>query len=384
MINITDNLSFWEKQTWFNDIDVTIIGSGIVGLNAALSLKKSAPRLKVLVLERGFLPSGASTKNAGFACFGSPSELLDDLKKSSENKVFSLVEKRWQGLQRLRSNLGDTHIDFQAWGGYELFDQEERYQECAAQLDYLNQNLKSIIGLSPVYQIVDRKIGDFGFKHVRHLIANHAEGQIDTGKMMAALTRRVQEQGVMIVNAIGLTQFANDGNEVTVTTDRNISLRTRKLLIAVNGFARELLPDYEVFPARAQVLITAPLKQLKFKGTFHFDEGYYYFRNIGSRVLFGGGRNLDFNGEQTSQTGLTPLVQEKLEYYLNTMILPGQDYTVETRWSGIMGLGRQDKTFIVKKVRENIFCAVRMGGMGVAVGSLVGEEAAQLILQEVL
>ena len=33
----------------------------------------------------------------------------------------------------------------------------------------------------------------------------------------------------------------------------------------------------------------------------------------------------------------------------------------------------------IKKVEENIFCAVRMGGMGVAIGSLVGEDAAEMV-----
>jgi len=79
------NLSYWELQTYFKNIDLTIIGSGIVGLTAAIESKKKFPSLKVIVLERGILPSGASTKNAGFSCFGSVSELLSDLKNTSEN-----------------------------------------------------------------------------------------------------------------------------------------------------------------------------------------------------------------------------------------------------------------------------------------------------------
>ena len=63
------------------------------------------------------------------------------------------------------------------------------------------------------------------------------------------------------------------------------------------------------------------------------------------------------------------------------MILPGTDYKIENRWSGIMGLG-DTKSPIVKKVSGNIYCAVRMGGMGVALGSLTGEEAATLVLND--
>jgi gamma-glutamylputrescine oxidase len=375
-------LSFWETETYFNNIDVAIIGSGIVGLNAAMNLKLTLPALKIIVLERGFLPSGASTKNAGFACFGSPSELLDDLKTSSEDKVFSLVEKRWKGLARLRHHLGDDKIDFRQWGGYELFTDDEYYRECEEQLDYLNHKLSDIIPEKEVYKIASDKISTFGFNSVKHLVLNTAEGQIHTGMMMAALTQRVQELGVIILNSIKINQFENDNGQVNIVTDKGFSFRAKKLLSAVNGFAQELLPECEVFPARAQVLLTSPIADLKLQGTFHFDRGYYYFRNIGDRVLFGGGRNLDFSVEQTSEFGLTSIIQDKLEYYLQTMILPNSKYQIESRWSGIMGIGKSDKTFIVKKVRENIFCAVRMGGMGIAVGSLVGEEAAALIAQE--
>jgi cation diffusion facilitator CzcD-associated flavoprotein CzcO len=82
MLNIKD-LSFWEKSLYFESLDFTIIGAGIVGLSTAIFLKEKFPRSKILILERGYLPSGASTKNAGFACFGSPTELYDDLSKIS-------------------------------------------------------------------------------------------------------------------------------------------------------------------------------------------------------------------------------------------------------------------------------------------------------------
>ena len=85
------NLSYWEIKSWFTNIDFTIVGSGIVGLSCALHLKEQFPKAIILVLEKGMLPQGASTKNAGFACFGSLSEILEDLKSHSEEEVFNLV-----------------------------------------------------------------------------------------------------------------------------------------------------------------------------------------------------------------------------------------------------------------------------------------------------
>jgi hypothetical protein len=65
------------------------------------------------------LPHGASTKNAGFACFEVFQEIID--LKHSEEEVYQLVTKRLEGLRLLRKRLGDEAIDFKPYGGYELF-----------------------------------------------------------------------------------------------------------------------------------------------------------------------------------------------------------------------------------------------------------------------
>ncbi|MFL5763154.1 MAG: NAD(P)/FAD-dependent oxidoreductase [Bacteroidia bacterium] len=376
------NLSFWERDTFFSDMDVVVIGSGIVGLNAALALKKKNKNLRVIVLERGMLPSGASSKNAGFACFGSPSELLDDLKICSEDEVFSLVEKRWKGLQKLRKNLGDKNIDLHNWGGYEIFDSKERFDACKTKLNYLNRQLAPILGKRNVYRDAGKKIKEFGFRNIRHMILNTAESQIDTGKMISALIGKVRAAGVEILNGFEVREINDAGRNVSIISASGIRINSRRLIIATNGFAKQFLPDLPVEPARAQVLITKPISGLRLKGTFHYDSGYYYFRNIGDRVLFGGGRNLDLKKENTAEFGLTPLVQNRLEELLRTTILPGVKYSIDMRWSGIMGVGPEKKS-IVEAVSNTIFCAVRMGGMGVAIGTLVGEEVAGIVSESI-
>ena len=117
-------LSFWEKDFFLN-YDYIVIGGGIVGLSTAVSLKEMAPKSRVLVIERGTFPTGASTKNAGFACFGSLTEILHDLTTMSPEEVVELVKLRWDGLQLLRSRLGDENIDYQNLGGYELLSEKE-------------------------------------------------------------------------------------------------------------------------------------------------------------------------------------------------------------------------------------------------------------------
>ena len=378
----TSNFSYWERTAFVNAADAIIIGSGIVGLSAALQLKIREPNLKVVVLERGFLPSGASTKNAGFACFGTVSEQLAALKHTTEDKVVQLANYKWRGLQRLRRNLGDASIDYNQHGGYELFMNNEHAiaADAIEQIDYLNNLLKPAIDGHDIYSVADAKIAGFGFGGVCRMIYNSFEGQIHTGKMMRALLNKVYEQGVLVLNNCAILAIEQaDGHICLISTQGNF--KTSKVILATNAFANELYPGLQVTPGRGQVLVTRPIPGLKIKGTYHFNEGYYYFRNIDNRVLFGGGRNIDFNAEATHSFGHTGAVKEKLTEYLHHVILPGQNAEIDYWWSGIMGFGEEISP-IVKEVEPNIFCAVRCNGMGVAMGSLVGEEVADLALRK--
>jgi glycine/D-amino acid oxidase-like deaminating enzyme len=369
------NLSYWELKNWFTGVDYTIVGSGIVGLHAALGLRERFPEAKILVLEKGMLPQGASTKNAGFACFGSLSEIIDDLKTHSEEEVLQLIQKRWQGLQLLRKNLGDAVLDFRPYGGYELFlkEEESTYAECLQKLPFINELLKPLFRNEVFTKEVDRF--DFHGLH-EYSIFNPYEAQIDTGNMMQALLQKAINQGILVLNQATVTGYHESDLQVTVALG-DLSFNTRKLLFATNGFAGSLTQN-QVKPARAQVLITEPIPNLDLRGTFHLDKGYYYFRNVGDRILLGGGRNLDIEGETTTEFGQTEIIQNRLEYLLNNVILPNTAYTVAHRWSGIMGLGTT-KTPIVTQLSSNVYCGVRLGGMGVAIGSLIGQELAALV-----
>jgi len=371
-------LSYWEREQYFTGIDVFIAGSGIVGINAALQLRKRYPKMKIVIGERGPIPTGASTKNAGFACFGSMTELIYDLTQMSEDEVFALVEKRFRGLARLRSMVGDANMDLQMLGGYEVFEDSESFKACTDRLGEFNEKMQRAIGLSSVYSVADDKIASFGLGTVKHMILNSGEGQINSGAMMSTLTALAKQAGILFMNGIEIESYSRNGNELEIFTKAGFSFRTGNLIICTNGFAKSLLPELNVEPARAQVLITKEIPGLQLRGTFHYDKGYYYFRNVGNRVLFGGGRNLNFEGENTVSHDLTGQIQKRLDELLKTMILPGTNYEVDMRWAGTMGVGNV-KSPIVKEVEPGVYCAVRMGGMGVALGSLVGEEVAMLV-----
>ena len=375
-----DNLSYWEKKNFFH-ADVIIVGTGIVGLNAAIEIKTLAPKISVLMLERGFLPSGASTKNAGFACFGSISELIEQEKTSGTDGLHQLISKRWKGLLKLRKLLGDEQISYQNNGGFELFrpQQASLTEKCVAKLSHFNTLIEDIVLQKDVYRQVDYRIDEFGFKEIDALIECRLEAQLDPGMMMKALLAKATAMGIQVLNCCKVEELIAESDKTYLKTNQG-AFTCKRVLLTTNAFVNELLPNLGVVPGRGQVVVTKPIANLKVKGTFHYDMGYYYFRNIDGRILLGGARNLDIKAEETTDFGETAAVQQALHHLLKEVILPETNFEIEHKWSGIMAFGPKLAP-IIEEVRPNIFCAVRCSGMGIAIGSQTGQEAGEMVFK---
>lgn len=372
-------ISLWEKLSLIRK-DIVIIGSGITGLSAAAYIKDHHPERKVTIIEQGLLPSGASTKNAGFACFGSLSEIIDDLITLSEKEVVELVSLRLDGLKILKNRLGEKLIDFQQNGGYELIGKNDvHYLE---KIDYINELLIPLFK-TRCFNLADDKINDFGFdrQSVAHLVYTPFEGQIDTGKMINALLGYTRSRGVEIITNATVHELIDDNDHVELSVNEQLKISANKVLVATNGFVSRLIPSVNINPARGLVISTLPIEDLKFKGTFHMDRGYYYFRDFNKRLIFGGGRNLDFDTETTTEHGINQLIMDKLKELLDEVILPGITYEIDMTWTGIMGFG-QNKSATLKRYSDNVTIGVGLGGMGVAIGSIIGEKLAILALDE--
>ena len=369
--------SFWEMDTLLAPADLCIIGAGIVGLSTALAYRALSPESRIVVLERGMMPQGASTRNAGFACFGSLSELADDYSRSDEHEVNETIKMRWEGLQLLRKNVGDHNMDYQSNGGVEVFRNKSDFDRYATYASEFNEKLFHIIGLKDIYTIEKASPSSLGMIGFVGMIKNKYEGLLHPGKMMQTLILKCRQQQIDIFFGARVDQITEDNDWSQIKLEGG-QLMSRKVLVATNGFAKELLPATDVVPARNLVLLTSEIDHLQIPTGFHLDSGYVYFRPVGKRLLLGGSRNLDEMTETTEKFGENPIIKEHLEFLLREQILPHKKFNIEHSWSGIMGVGKVKKP-IIKMISERIGVAVRMGGMGVAIGSYVGKQAAEMI-----
>ena len=367
-------LSYWEKTT-LRHFDLIVVGGGIVGLFTALFYSKQHPKHRVAVLERGLFPEGASTKNAGFACFGSVSELENDLKNMSASQAASLVMDRYNGLHLLRKELGDDAMQYEGVGGYEIcFNSPDERR-----VEFFNNLIEPYLGERP-YSVVAKK--GFGFSSkVDCLIKNKLEGTIHTGEMIAALHEKVSKAGVVIFTQSEVLQIDayNQGKKVLVKTlGESVELIAGQVALCTNAFSKRFMPAENIEPGRGMILLSKPNVAFNWRGSFHYHEGYNYFRTINNRLLIGGGRHLDRVGETTLENGINKKIEASLKSDLSTLFGPKADIEIDQAWSGIMAFGENKKP-ITKRIDPYLVAGIRLGGMGVAIGATVGKRLAGLL-----
>ncbi|TDH29305.1 FAD-binding oxidoreductase [Segetibacter sp. 3557_3] len=370
-------ISIWEREAFYNDADFVIAGAGLCGLWCAWELRQAYPNAKITLLEKEHISCGASTRNAGFACFGSPTEMLNNIGSMGEDQMWQVVEMRYRGIQKIRQVFGDAEIDYDHCGGYECFIEviqpEHKMREV---VKLLNKGMKGITGSAESFSWSNKKLERFGFRGMDSMVENRLEGSLHSGKLVKALLRAVVASGVQVLFSTGLKGWTSTGDWVHLDIE-HCELRCRQLLICTNALTGDLATNTNIIPARGQVLVTAPVPGLALKGTFHFDDGYYYFRNLGNRILLGGARNKSFEEEYTLTEGISSVIQDELERFLNSHLPRREPYSITDRWSGTMAFTDDKKPF-VRSLTQNVHALVACNGMGVALTPIIAEQAVQL------
>ncbi len=378
-------ISIWEKDILYASVDILIAGSGLMGLWTAYEIKKRRPGLSVQIIDRGNIPTGASTRNAGFACFGSATELISDKANTGNDLMLEVVNNRYKGIQKTRAVLGDATIGFEPCGGYEAI--QANYKEYAflqEHIDTLNKDLQSITGLPQTFTINNGALQTQGLTGFEALVYSPLEGALHSGKLVNSLTALVQQMGVTIRMHTELLHWEQLATQINVQTPGAI-IPCQQLIIATNGFTQNLLPELHIKPGRGQVVVTKPIPGLRLHGTFHFDEGFYYWRHLGNRVLLGGGRNMAFEEEETCELQTTGTIQNVLHRFLQQHILQpygigNMEDVIDYSWAGIMAF-TENKLPQVTTVAPNIHAAIACNGMGVALSSVIAEQVADTVFR---
>lgn len=363
-------VSVWQadgKQP-VREVDVLIVGAGIVGTAAALAVRRLGR--EPVITEARDVALGASGRNAGFMITGLDAYYHHAIARyghDATREVYALS----QHTHAIWHDLISAHgVRFERIGSMLLAESDAEAAELRAAYAAMLAD-----GLTPVFHD-----GDPLGRGYCAAIEQPQDGAVQPVELAYAALR---ESGAALVENNELYAVEPGDGYVTVRT-RKFTFRAQKVMLCTNAYSMYVHPYFvgKVIPTRAQVLATAPLDKPALNTCGYSDYGYMYYRmDFDGRLLIGGGRKQNKPAEHdTSDDRTTPGVQGILDAYLRERF-PDVTAPVERRWAGIMGF-TPDGLPLVGTLPDlpDVGFAVGFNGHGLAMGAATAEVAVAHLL----
>ena len=87
------SVSYWSQSRplkILNECDICIVGAGISGLSTAYWIHQEDPNIKITIVEKNELGSGATGRNAGFVTCGSVEHFNRMVSKLGESQAWEI------------------------------------------------------------------------------------------------------------------------------------------------------------------------------------------------------------------------------------------------------------------------------------------------------
>jgi gamma-glutamylputrescine oxidase len=336
--------------------DVEIVGGGVTGVSAALTLARSGRRVRLH--EARTIASGASGRNGGFALRGgamaydSAREWLGHdaaaaYWRLTEHYVDRMAELGGDAIRRTGSLrlAGEDECD-ELWAEYEALREDGFAAEWR---DELSEPLA----------------GRF------HGALFHPDDAVlQPARLVRRLAAAAGEAGVEI------REHDRVGGQD--------ELEAETVLVATDGYPSGLLGELEglIIPTRGQMIATEPLPERLFPLPHYGRHGYdYWHQNEEGRLLVGGFRDADMDSEFTAEEATTERIQGALERFVESLI--GRMPAVTHRWAGVFGLVPDLMPVVGRHPgREGLWVAGGYSGHGNVLGLMCGDLVAQAIAGE--
>jgi gamma-glutamylputrescine oxidase len=357
------------------DSDILIIGGGITGLTLAYTLAEQDA--SVGLFDAGPLAGGASSRNAGFLTVAPAEPYAEQVAmwgRLPARAALEIGRKSHQRVRHLVETLG-IDCDYRASGSLRLTRTEEETEDIRASLPLLQADGFPMSEVAPSDVVPAAAASRF---HAGFLTPE--DGEIHPVRFLNGVARAAAQRGARLYadSPVRAAEWRSGLWEVRLDSGR---ARARTLVIATNAFASLLCPELEpiIRPRRGQMLATEPLDEIIIPRPTSAHWGYQYWRQTADRrLVIGGWRDLDLDGEVGFDERPTAAIQAGIETGLRQLVTEG--VRIERRWAGIMGFARDGRPLVgwLDADHHLAICAGYTGhGMGMAAGCT--EEIANLL-----
>lgn len=352
------------------DADVLIVGGGIAGVTLAHAL--AARESRVVLVDGGWIAGSASGRNAGFLMAGPAepyAELIALYGRPGARAVLDIGRRNHERIRALVQDLG-IECGYAANGSVRLARTEEEAEDQRASVPLLREEGFRVAEV-PVPNVVPAESA----RHFRAAFFDPDDGELDPVAFVRGLARHAESRGARLCEHTALRSARWHAGAWQADCD-SARVRAGSLVLATNAFTPQLCPVLEplIRPRRGQMLVTAPLTRRIARLPTYAHWGYQYWRQLADgRLLLGGWRDLDLDGEVGYEDRPTQGIQRGIEGGLRQLVPEGA--AIEGRWAGTMGFARDGRPLVGWLDAEHhlAICAGFTGhGMGMAAGCTEG------------
>ncbi len=315
--------SYWHRDN--REHEVIVIGAGIAGLSASRELQRRG--INHVVLERGVIGCGASTRNAGYLMRGAADNYAAACREFGRDTAKALWRWSENNLQALREAGIESLRSYQARPSCLLAVDDGEARELEESRTLLQEDGFEVgwhtEGADAAWTSGMARVG----------LVNPNDAVCNPAELIRWIAGPVFEhvrQGVE-VESVDLKS-----SKVSIQTNAG-EYRCERLLVCTNAFTESLLPEFRdrITPRRGQMLaLDAP--EVSLDCAYYINHGHEYIREAGDGVIaLGGCRGLFADQEVGEDDTTTDNVQGALEDFAERLL--GRRYPVLCRWAGTMG-----------------------------------------------
>lgn len=307
------------------DVDLCVIGAGICGIAAALEAERRG--LRVVVLERHALASGASSRNAGFLMRGAADHYADAVRRYGRDRAAMVWRWTEQNLALLRA---------------EGIDSLAGYRAVPSCLAALNPSQHAELRESYDLMVADGFACDWQTRgtdsawnsgRILSALINPHDASVNPVEMMRLLRSRLQAD---VHEQQEVHAIEDQGRRVCVRT-ADMLVCAANAMVCTNAYAGLLSQRLAglVLPRRGQMLALRGAG-LRLDASYYVNHGSEYLRQTpDGTIVVGGCRTYFADRERGYEDRTTEAVQSAIEAFARAML--GGPWEVVARWAGTMG-----------------------------------------------
>ena len=378
----TQSICYWWQErpptpappaTWQDHAEVLIVGCGFTGLSAALTLARAGKQ--VVILEKGLIGEGASTRNGGITS-GNIRLSSDQLKRRfGAEKAQQISDEAVLARADLARFITDEKIqcDFQPVGrvvGLTGHFSAERIKRDNAAFQTRYDIEPVFVGKHDMAEYTDSSRYDGG-------ILRPDIGGIHPAKLLHEMKRLALEAGAKLFSETNVLDIKRAHSDFLVMTSRG-QVKAQHVISATNAYTDKAQPwlRRRLVPVISEMIATEKIGRNRVQSLMPsltmFGEskqlGYYYRPSPdGERILLGGRRAHDNNDR----------ARRHLHGALAAIFPTLDDVSVDAHWQGFVAFPFDQLPKLV--IRDGVIYPTGFCGSGTVWARWLGQKAALMI-----